>query len=112
MVNITKLYCGAGQPADHLRYGHGQGAPKSAAERKRCSPPRLNRVEALTQAALQQKARLLAGSMRLGKAGLVFVERWGHRAWQAAEGLLPHSAPPRGHQPSPPAAPSSARPTK
>jgi sulfatase maturation enzyme AslB (radical SAM superfamily) len=34
MVNITKLYCGADQPADNLRYGHGHGAPKSAAERK------------------------------------------------------------------------------
>jgi len=34
MVNITKLYCGDGQPADNLRYGHGADAPKSAAERK------------------------------------------------------------------------------
>ena len=34
MVNITKLYCGADQPADQLRYGHGHGAPKLAAERK------------------------------------------------------------------------------
>jgi len=35
MVNITKLYCGAAQPAaDHLRYGHGHGAPKSAAARR------------------------------------------------------------------------------
>jgi radical SAM protein with 4Fe4S-binding SPASM domain len=34
MVNITKLYCGADQPADALRYGHGAGAPKSAAERR------------------------------------------------------------------------------
>ena len=34
MVNITKLYCGTDQPADNLRYGHGQGAPKSASERK------------------------------------------------------------------------------
>ncbi len=34
MVNITKLYCGEEQPADGLRYGHGQGAPKSAAERR------------------------------------------------------------------------------
>jgi radical SAM protein with 4Fe4S-binding SPASM domain len=34
MVNITKLYCGADQPADHLRYGHGPDAPRSAAERK------------------------------------------------------------------------------
>jgi radical SAM protein with 4Fe4S-binding SPASM domain len=34
MVNVTKLYCGEQQPADGLRYGHGHGAPKSAAERK------------------------------------------------------------------------------
>ena len=34
MVNITKLYCGTEQPADYLRYGHGDGAPKSASERK------------------------------------------------------------------------------
>jgi radical SAM protein with 4Fe4S-binding SPASM domain len=34
MVNITKLYCGEEQPADGLRYGHGQGAPKSAAARR------------------------------------------------------------------------------
>jgi Fe-coproporphyrin III synthase len=34
MVNITKLYCGASQPADNLRYGHGAGAPKSASSRK------------------------------------------------------------------------------
>jgi radical SAM protein with 4Fe4S-binding SPASM domain len=34
MVNITKLYCGADQPADGLRYGHGGGAPKTAAERR------------------------------------------------------------------------------
>lgn len=34
MINITKLFCGVDQPADHLRYGHGHGAPKSAAERK------------------------------------------------------------------------------
>ena len=34
MVNITKLYCGEEQPADGLRYGHGHGAPKSAAERR------------------------------------------------------------------------------
>lgn len=34
MVNITKLFCGADQPADALRYGHGVGAPKSAAERR------------------------------------------------------------------------------
>ncbi len=34
MVNITKLYCGEEQPADGLRYGHGHGAPKSAAKRR------------------------------------------------------------------------------
>lgn len=34
MVNITKLYCGEEQPADALRYGHGHGAPKAAAERR------------------------------------------------------------------------------
>ena len=34
MVNITKLYCGANQPADNLRYGHGSGAPRSASERR------------------------------------------------------------------------------
>jgi radical SAM protein with 4Fe4S-binding SPASM domain len=34
MINLTKLYCGVSQPADHLRYGQGHGAPRSAAERK------------------------------------------------------------------------------
>jgi radical SAM protein with 4Fe4S-binding SPASM domain len=34
MTNLTKLYCGVTQPADHLRYGQGQGAPRTAAERK------------------------------------------------------------------------------
>jgi len=34
MVNITKLLCGADQPADGLRYGHGSDAPKSAATRR------------------------------------------------------------------------------
>jgi radical SAM protein with 4Fe4S-binding SPASM domain len=34
MINVTKLYCGARQPADNLRYGHGAGAPKSASERR------------------------------------------------------------------------------
>jgi len=34
MVNITKLFCGADQPADALRYGHGSGAPTSAAARR------------------------------------------------------------------------------
>jgi radical SAM protein with 4Fe4S-binding SPASM domain len=34
VVNITKLFCGENQPADALRYGHGAGAPRSAAERR------------------------------------------------------------------------------
>lgn len=34
MLNLTKLYGGVSQPADALRYGHGHGAPKSAAERR------------------------------------------------------------------------------
>lgn len=34
MLNLTKLYGGVSQPADALRYGHGHGAPKSAAKRK------------------------------------------------------------------------------
>ena len=34
MINLTKLYCGVAQSADALRYGQGQGAPRSAAERK------------------------------------------------------------------------------
>jgi radical SAM protein with 4Fe4S-binding SPASM domain len=34
MMNVTKLYCGESQPADGLRYGHGHGAPKSAADRR------------------------------------------------------------------------------
>lgn len=34
MLNVTKLYCDVSQPADALRYGHGHGAPRSAAERK------------------------------------------------------------------------------
>ena len=34
MVNVTKLLCGENQPADALRYGHGAGAPRSAAERR------------------------------------------------------------------------------
>lgn len=34
MLNLTKLYGGISQPADALRYGHGQGAPKSASERR------------------------------------------------------------------------------
>lgn len=34
MINVTKLLCGLEQPMDALRYGHGSGAPRSAAERK------------------------------------------------------------------------------
>jgi len=34
MVNVTKLFCGDDQPADHLRYGHGPGAPRTASERR------------------------------------------------------------------------------
>lgn len=34
MINLTTLLCGIAQPADALRYGHGHGAPRSAAERK------------------------------------------------------------------------------
>lgn len=34
MVNLTRLLCGTAQPADHLRYGQGSGAPASAATRK------------------------------------------------------------------------------
>lgn len=34
MLNLTKLYCGVSQPADHLRYGQGHGAPRAASERK------------------------------------------------------------------------------
>jgi radical SAM protein with 4Fe4S-binding SPASM domain len=34
MINVTKLLCGIEQPMDHLRYGEGTGAPKSAADRK------------------------------------------------------------------------------
>lgn len=34
MINLTKLYCGLSQNADSLRYGHGHGAPRAAAERK------------------------------------------------------------------------------
>lgn len=34
MINVTKLLCDIEQPMDHHRYGEGDGAPKSAAERK------------------------------------------------------------------------------
>lgn len=34
MLNVTRLLCGLDQPMDALRYGHGSGAPPSAAARK------------------------------------------------------------------------------
>jgi radical SAM protein with 4Fe4S-binding SPASM domain len=34
MINLTRLLCGTAQPADALRYGIGQGAPRSARARK------------------------------------------------------------------------------
>ena len=34
MLNLTRLYGGVSQPADALRYGHGPGATKTAAERR------------------------------------------------------------------------------
>ena len=34
MINVTRLLCGIEQPMDHLRYGQGHDAPKSAHERK------------------------------------------------------------------------------
>ena len=34
MINVTKLLCGTPQPADALRYGEGECAPKSASQRK------------------------------------------------------------------------------
>jgi len=34
MLNLTRLYGGVSQPADSLRYGHGHGAPKTAAKRR------------------------------------------------------------------------------
>ncbi len=34
MINLTRLYCDIAQPMDHLRYGRGQGAPSTAAERR------------------------------------------------------------------------------
>lgn len=34
MINVTRLLCGIEQPMDHLRYGQGQDAPKSAHDRK------------------------------------------------------------------------------
>lgn len=34
MINLTKLWTGAAQPADSLRYGHGSGATSSARNRR------------------------------------------------------------------------------
>ncbi|MCH7224997.1 radical SAM protein [Haloferula sp. A504] len=34
MINLTRLWTGHEQPADHLRYGHGHGAPGSARKRR------------------------------------------------------------------------------
>jgi Fe-coproporphyrin III synthase len=34
MINVTRLLCGVSQPADALRYGVGEGAPRTAGERK------------------------------------------------------------------------------
>jgi Fe-coproporphyrin III synthase len=34
MINLTRLLCGVPQPADALRYGVGEGAPRNAGERK------------------------------------------------------------------------------
>lgn len=34
MINLTRLWTGTEQPADHLRYGHGQCAPGSARTRR------------------------------------------------------------------------------
>lgn len=34
MINLTTLLSGEAQPADHLRYGRGHGAPKTASERR------------------------------------------------------------------------------
>jgi len=34
VINVTKLLCGIAQPMDHLRYGHGACAPRSAKDRK------------------------------------------------------------------------------
>lgn len=34
MINLTKLWTGTAQPADGLRYGHGQGAETSAKKRR------------------------------------------------------------------------------
>jgi radical SAM protein with 4Fe4S-binding SPASM domain len=34
MINLTRLWTGQAQPADYLRYGHGQNAPASSTARK------------------------------------------------------------------------------
>ena len=34
MLNVTRFLCNVDQPMDALRYGHGQGAPKSAQDRR------------------------------------------------------------------------------
>lgn len=34
MINVTKLLCGSPQPADGLRYGEGEGAPRAASLRR------------------------------------------------------------------------------
>jgi len=34
MINLTKLWTGMAQPADGLRYGHGDSAPGSARHRR------------------------------------------------------------------------------
>ncbi|MFT3991428.1 MAG: radical SAM protein, partial [Luteolibacter sp.] len=34
MINLTRLWTGHAQPADHLRYGHGHGAMQSARSRR------------------------------------------------------------------------------
>ena len=34
MINLTRLWTGQAQPADHLRYGHGHAAANSARERR------------------------------------------------------------------------------
>ena len=34
MINLTKIYCGAGSASDALRYGQGHAAPSSASTRR------------------------------------------------------------------------------
>lgn len=38
MINITRLWCGAEQPADHIRYGLGHGSNAPHASTAACSP--------------------------------------------------------------------------